>query len=193
MPQQPQLEGQVELETGITPREDGTIEVFYRVINDLDVPILLLTPLSRVMDNEVIAEPERVYAYVDPDGVLHVTKRSWPMPDAIDVYFPEVPYATRVESGASFEERLRLKLPVALEYPYRGTGQGGAAVVAEAQGFAYSIGYMVEELGGLNQGSRNGEDRATLVVSYGTTVRHQRILQGELLKVGVPVKDCKEG
>jgi len=189
------IEGAVEIETGITPREDGTLEVFYRVSNELNSTILLLTPLSALEENVVRAAPERVYAYVDPNGALHVTKRLWPVPDALDVFFPDVPFATEVRSGETFEERLRLRLPIEIDYPYRATGGVDMGkdngVVATARGFAFSIGYLVENEGPLRKGPLSEEAPEILVVGYGAAVRNQRILQGELLNVGIPVRDSK--
>jgi hypothetical protein len=186
-------EGHVEIETSVTPREDGTLEVFYQVTNEIECPILLTTPLSLLNKNVVRAVEERVYTYVDPEGVLHVTKRLWMVPDALDIFWPEVPFATEVGSGKQFAERLWLRLPIQIEYPYRATETADTTKsdrpVTQAQGFAFSIGYLIEMNGPLHNGSAGPESGASLLVTYSTAARNQRILQGEILMIGVPVRD----
>jgi len=183
----------VGITTGVTPREDGTMELSYRVDNQLDDPILLLTPLSKLEKNVVKAVKDRLYAYVDPEGVLQVTKRAWAVPAAMDVFFPEVPFVTEVLPGNSFEERISLKLPVLIDYPYRPMGDPKGKreeIIAEAQGFAFSIGYIVEANGPLRRQARESSG-VSLGVTYGIAMKHQRVLQAGVLEIGVPVKDWK--
>ncbi len=190
-----ELDGQVTLATAIGRLGHTSLDLFYRVTNGLDVPILLLTPLSRFEGEELRAAPQRAYAYVDPDGVLQVTKRIWPIPEDIDVVFPDVPFATEVASGQVFEERLALPLPVEVEIPYllepEELDKKREEIAGVARGMVFSIGYLVEENGPLRQGKADPATGASLVVRYGTAAENQRILQGGLMEIGVPVKDVR--
>ena len=138
---------------------------------------------------------ERVYAYVDPDGILQLTKRLWPLPDAMDVIFPEVPFATEVGPEQHFEERILLSLPISIDYPYglelEEHERKPEEVLAVAGGVVFSIGYLVEEAGPLRSGPAKLESGASFVLGFGTASENQRILQGGTMGIGVPVKELR--
>lgn len=190
-----ELDGQVTLATTIGRMDRSSMNLVYRVTNGLEWPILLMTPLSRYEGDDLRAAPERLYTYVDPDGILQLTKRLWPIPEDIDVVFPEVPFATEVAPGRSFEERLTLKLPIKVELPYvlspEEIGKHREEVAGVARGVVLSIGYLVEESGPLRKGPADPKTGASLTVRYGTAAAHQRILEGGLLEIGVPVQDVR--
>jgi hypothetical protein len=189
------MDGRVTLETAIGRMEGETLELFYRVTNGLECSILLMTPLPRVDVTTTRADPKRVYAYVDPDGILHLTKRLWPLPDALDVVFPEIPFATDVGPERHFEERIVLSLPIPINIPYaldlEEQEKRPEETIAVAGGIAFSIGYLVEEPLLLRKGPASPESGASLVVGYGTASENQRILQGGTLGIGVPVKELR--
>lgn len=118
----------------------------YKVTNGGEEPIWLTTPLASVADDgKAVADPQRVYAYLDPDGVLHVTKRMWPIPEDVDVYAPEPGFSTEVLPGRTFAETLRLPVPVEKRVGYAWLDTGGKRVqepdgVASAM-FSFSIEY----------------------------------------------------
>ncbi|HZF51478.1 MAG TPA: hypothetical protein VE093_22635 [Polyangiaceae bacterium] len=171
------------------------MDFFYRITNGLEVPILLLTPLGRFEGEDLRPSRDRVYAYVDPEGVLQLTKRFWPVPDDIDVVFPDVPFATEVASGKVFEERLALPLPIKVDIPYlldpEEIEKKREEIVGIAEGMVFSIGYLVEEEGPLWQRRLDPTTGAEFTMRYGTVAKHQRILHGGLLDVGVPVRDLR--
>ncbi len=186
-------EGLVQLETAIGKMDRTSMEVRYRVTNGLEWPILLLTPLSQYTKDGLRAAQSRVYAYVDPEGILQITKRLWIMPEEIDVVVPEVPFATEVPPGKAFAERFTLSLPVVVELPYmldpEEFDKPREEIFGVAPGLVFSVGYLIEEHGPLRLGPADPESGASLEVRYGVAANHQRILEGGLLKIGVPVRD----
>lgn len=187
--------GLVEIQTGIGKLGSVSVDFMYRVKNGLEVPILLTTPMSRYEKNVLRAAPARLYAYVDPAGILQLTKRLWIAPGDIDVVFPDVPFVTEVLPGKTFEERLTISLPVKVEIPYlldpEEFDRKREEMRGVSAGVAFSIGYLVEEHGPLRRGAAPADSGASLAVRYGVAAEHQRILQGETLEMCVPVKDLK--
>lgn len=187
--------GRVEIQTGIGKLGSLSVDFLYRVKNGLEVPILLTTPMSRYEKDVLRAAPSRMYAYVDPEGILQLTKRLWVVPGDIDVVFPDVPFVTEVLPGKTFEERMTISLPVRVEIPYlldpEEFDRKREEMMAVSGGVAFSIGYLVEEHGPLRRGAAPANSGASLTVRYGVAAEHQRILQGGTLQVGVPVKDVK--
>ena len=124
---------------------DAEFVIAYTVTNGTSASIWLTTPLTRTSDDgRVVADPEKAYAYMDPDGVLHVAKRMWPVPDDVDVYAPERPMLTELRAGDEFTETLRLPVPVPVGVPYAWTGptmqkRVKRTTAIESLRFAYSI------------------------------------------------------
>jgi hypothetical protein len=123
---------------------DTEFMIAYTVTNGTAASIWLTTPLTQTTaEGRVVADPQKVYAYVDPDGVLHVTKRMWPVPEDVDVYAPERPMLTELPAGAVFAETLRLPVPVPVGVPYTWTGpmrkRGTRVMEIESLRFSYSI------------------------------------------------------
>lgn len=184
---------------------DG-LRISYRVTNGSDRRIFLTTPLVEIGDEAVTPSPGSVYAYLDPDGILHLTRRVWPLPDDADIYLPEVPRLTEVHAGASFEDRFDCTLPVEVRYPYRFAGEEEPAtapemLTGEAYGVAFSIGYLMEGAGGSGGGGEEEgfsppavtrekrDEEGGLVVSYASATAHQKLLQGAVVAMRVGVKD----
>lgn len=125
----------------------------YKVTNGTSASIWLTTPLGRVSDEGTVdPDPQRVYAYLDPEGVLHVTKRVWPIPEDVDVYRPEPVFSTEVSPGTTFAESLRLSVPVRRRVGYAwldvGSNKGPKGPGhAESTKFSFSIDYMRAPLG----------------------------------------------
>jgi len=161
------------------------------VTNGLDAPILLMTPLPRFEGQVIKGAAARLYAFVDTDGILQLTKRLWLAPEEIGVFFFEVPFATEVGPGWAFEERIAIELPIAIDYPYRPVleGEAKSEELGEAEQVAFSIGYVVEEKEPLRRGPASAESGASLAIGYGTAAQHQRIAQGGVMALAVAVKD----
>lgn len=188
------MEGYVRLECEVEKVGEERLELFYRVTNETDCPILLMSTLPRVEASWVRGEPGRVYAYVDTEGIVHLTKRLWQVPSGVQVFSREVPFASEVWPSRRFEERIALPTPIAVDYPYRyleEEGQPGKIeeVVAEAEGVAFSIGYLVEPSGASDREPEGAESGTTRVLTYGMAAEHQRILQGATMRMAVLVKD----
>lgn len=188
------MDDRVILKYTATKRDDGELELVYRVTNGSTRPIFVLSPLSAMTDEGPAPGFGRVYVHLDPEGVVQVTKRLWPLPEGVSVYMPEVPCATEVLPGKHFEERLALKLPLRVEYPYRFIGQEEpeeppAEILAESTGLAFSIGYIEEEDEPIPMEPAAGVTGRVFEVGYGDVVARQVILRGEPLKLEVLVKD----
>jgi hypothetical protein len=136
----------VTLQVAVERCDAEVLELRYRVTNGSDQAIYLTTPLTEVGDDgKLVAAPEKVYTYVDDEGVLHITKRVWPVPEGVDVYVEEVPRLTRVEAGGWFEERVVLKVPVVVRYPYRvRDDKMTQPILANVGDAVISIGYQIE-------------------------------------------------
>lgn len=182
------------------------LRISYRVTNGSERRIFLTTPLVQIDDDAITPAPGRAYAYLDPDGILHITRRVWSVPDDTDIYLPEVPRLTEVHPGVSFEDRFDCAAPVEVHYPYRFAGEEEPAtapevLTAEAYGVAFSIGYLME---GAGSGGRSGDEdgfsppattrekraeEGGLVVSYAIATAHQKLLQGAVVAMRVGVQD----
>src|SRR5689334_3175347 len=109
----------VSLSYAIEHLVDQGLKLSYKVSNGSPRPIYLTTPLVEIGDDEIAPVQNKLYSYFDPDGIVHITKRLWPLPDDVDIYLPEVPRFTEVRPGASFEEDLLCGVPIDVRYPYR--------------------------------------------------------------------------
>lgn len=177
------LEGRVMLETAITRMDETSLELFYRVTNGLDHPILLTTPLPRVDADAIRPDPQRVYVYVDPEGVLQITKRLWPVPDDVEVVFPEVPFLTEVVAGGTFEENITLNLPIDVNYPYSTRNSHSTPKISiTPQHTSYSIEYQATPE---NQSSSPSKGRKNRTRNKTTNIH---ILQGAPLTAPIPIK-----
>jgi hypothetical protein len=188
------MDDRVVLKYTATKRDDAELLLVYRVTNGSDRPIFVLSPLTRMTEEGPGPAPGRVYAFLDLEGVLQVTKRLWPVPEGVSVYLPEVPCATEVPPGKHFEERLTLKLPVWVDYPYRFIGEEEPEeppeeITAEPTGLAFSIGYIAEGDSPIPMEPAAGGTRGVFEVGYGDVAQSQVLLQGETLGLQVLVKD----
>lgn len=75
--------------------------------------------LFNVLHRGAEADANLIYAQA-VGGVLLLSKKIIPVPADVDVEKPDVPYVTRVESGATFREKLDVPVPVKLWAPYKG-------------------------------------------------------------------------
>lgn len=164
---------------------EGVLELSYEVVNGSSEAVLLCTPLTELRGGEAVAAPGRVYRYVDPDGVLQITKRLWHLPEDADVYRPELPMLTRVAPGGSLRESIRLAEPVVLEVPYRlntGAKEPDPGVASgTAHAVRFSIGYFqVRDMPAAH--ARHGTCGPCMVVA-------QMILTTDPIEDDVAVKD----
>jgi hypothetical protein len=173
----------------------GGLALSYRVVNRSGSSIYLFTPMAEISTEGIIPAPEKVYVFLDPKGVVHITKRLWHAPDDADVYMPEVPFLTQVLPGGRFEEKLSLPVPLRIAYPYRfeeGDEAKGPPEVtmASAAGLAFSIGYLLEENAGASVARVTTPRGAQLKTSYANGEARQLLLEGQPLGLEVVVQDA---
>lgn len=165
---------------------ERAIEIDYRVLNETAKTIYLLTPLSGA-NGEGVA-PERAYAFLDEQGVLHVTKRLWPVPEEVDVYMPEVPRMTELPAGCEYTETLSIGIPVRLSHPYMDGDKPGNGT-RQSVGIALSIGYLTaddaKDLPAADES--RGDDEESVAVDYETAANGQRLLEGEVLGLQIGI------
>ncbi len=185
--------GEVELRyTAELVRGEGLV-LAAEVYNDLDDPVWLATPLVEIGEHGIAVVEDRSYVYLDPDGVLQITRRLWPVPDDVDVYMPEVPRFTRLDPGERWRERLALPVPVDIRFPYRSDGEEmdeapSRAVTGESFGVAFSVGYLV---GQEAPGEAAPEGKGRVMVGYAAAAAGQRVVQGEVVGLRVGVRDVE--
>lgn len=180
------------------------LRISYRVTNYSDQTIFLTTPLVQIDSEAITPASAKSYAYLDPEGILHITKRLWPIPDEVDIYQPEVPRLTEVRPGAAFEEQFSCAVPVEVQYPYRFAGEeepeAPETLTGEAYGVAFSIGHLIEGEGeggfsrpikvkAETEAGDEGGSEGGLVVGYALAAACQKLLQGAVVAMRVGVKD----
>jgi hypothetical protein len=185
----------VVLDYRIDRADAGGLALSYRVVNRLDSSIYLFTPLAEISSEGVNPVPEKVYVFLDPKGVVHITKRLWHAPDDADVYLPEVPFLTQVLPAGRFEEKLSLPAPLRVAYPYRFDDGDEAksppeVTTASAAGLAFSIGYLLEENASASVARVTTPRGAQLKVSYAVGEARQLLLEGQPLGLEVVVQDA---
>ena len=177
--------GEIGLEYDVE-RTDKGLRISYRVTNEAGASIFLTTPLPSENDIDT-PDPGRVYTYLDEQGLLHMTKRLWEIPDDVDVYAPEVPRWTEVPAGCQFEEVLTLSTPVRMHHPYTDEVSGQTKTLKEVQGFVFSVGYSLsEDAAGLSR--QTAEVEEGIVVDYVTCGIDQHLLEGEMVGVAVAIE-----
>lgn len=124
--------------------ESGDVlQLTYRVENTTPHRAWLVNRLFRRRPAGFEVDPDVVYVGVDSGPVLHLRKQLVEVPEHIDVEAPEVPYVTPVAAGESFEETVRVPLPVAPHAPYEPQDRADQAYVVEQ--LVFSLGYVLED------------------------------------------------
>lgn len=169
------------------------MELAYHILNNGQRDIYLFTPLTDFRGQDWVPISNRVYVFWDENEIAHLTKRAWPVPDEVEVFMPEVPYLTRVPTGQSFEEHLRLPLPLLVNFPYRAAGEQVSAaprkpVMRESKGAVFSVGYFIPKDGASELDPVPGIP-GNFRVSYGTAIEGQQILKGKAIDLRVMVRE----
>ena len=84
-----------------------------------------------------------VYASLDVDMTLNLSKQLIDIPDMMKVEAPETPYVTPFESGQSLDESLQLPLPILPKDPYE--PQEESETPKSVSSFFFSVGYVIED------------------------------------------------
>jgi len=144
----------------------------YRVNNTTDHPVYLTVRLFRHAASGLVTDSNLVYTEVK-EGVLRLTKALLPVPDHIDVEVPEVPYVVKLDTGKSFEETIRVSLPVEPFHPYQGVKR-----VNDVRTFSkveLAIGWLTDDGGKVDQIVRAGQP-AELQIHHQTVAKQQQLL-----------------
>jgi hypothetical protein len=100
----------------VTPRPDA-LEIEYRLANSGDAAVVAFTGVPRQGRTDV-ADPAAVYVTAREDGTVEVAKRTYRVPDGIDLDAP-VPMRARIlAAGEQVTERLTVALPLTGRRPY---------------------------------------------------------------------------
>lgn len=100
-------------------KSDGqTLTAGYRATNRSAQPVYLLNVIWTFTDSGVAKDPNPVYVSIRPDRSLHLGKVLPPLPKTRTVEMRIVPYATKLEPGASAGEVMKLSLPIEEYNPY---------------------------------------------------------------------------
>ena len=98
--------------------DDENIDLEYKVKNTLDKDIYLLTPLFDPLNCTFQPDDQQLYAFWHSEYVLHFTKRLWPAAKELNIGVKQTPYLKKLSPGESFTEKVHIKSPYHIQYPY---------------------------------------------------------------------------
>src|SRR5215469_4590549 len=139
------MDGRVSLNYQVKQLDTGELDLTYEIQNRGDSDIYIFSPLTDYRGRDWVPVPNRVYVFWDGDGVVHLTKRLWTVPDDVEIYMPEVPLLSRVLAGEKFEEHVRAPLPLLVNFPYRSEPANAPLAdraVKDSSGLVFSVGYL---------------------------------------------------
>lgn len=97
---------------------DTALSLRYTVRNGSTSDAYLVNRLYRLGELGPEVDPGIVYITREDDGGVTLRKQMLRVPSNIKVETPELPYVTRLAAGSSFEETLRVALPIMPYSPY---------------------------------------------------------------------------
>jgi hypothetical protein len=184
------MDDRVSLNYEVKQLDTGELDLTYEIQNQENSDIYIFSPLTDYRGQDWVPLPQRVYVFWDRDGIIHLTKRLWPVPDDVEIYMPEVPFHSRVSPGGKLQEHVRLPVPLLVNFPYRSETTEKSHVgraVKDSKGILFSIGYLSPKNDDVKVKpvpARPGN----FTVSYGDAVQHQRILNGQPKALKVKVR-----
>lgn len=132
------------LETSFNLREN-ILQIEYKVKNSTAKPIYLFNVLWDFdKTGNYIAAPQPVYAVLRQDGKLHLAKQILPLPKGRKVELRLIPFATKVEAGAEFGEKIELPVPVAEYNPYFPTNSETKTEIRTSESVFFTIQFIRE-------------------------------------------------
>ena len=124
---------------------DQTLDLEYKIKNIRNKPIYLFNVLwDWDKTGQYVASPNPVYACLKQDGLVHLAKQILPLPRNRKVELRIVPFATKVEPGQEYGEKLELPLPLREYNPYFPFGEQSKHKLMTAQGVVFSLQYVGE-------------------------------------------------
>lgn len=166
----------------LEPAKADSLLLTYTVTNRGDGGIFLFSHLPRYLGGDFVPDEQRIYTFWDESGLLHLTKRLWPVPDDVDVYMPEVPFLAFVPAGRSFRQEVRMAMAVDLPYETEESPDHGRPDVTRAATF--SVGYVPD-----SPEVREGVEPAgeLFTIAYGEGITAQVIADGGETRLRPPV------
>lgn len=119
---------------------DG-LEIEYRVKNETSKPIYIFNVPLASGSTDTVAE-EKFYSCLRSDGTLLFADFIPPLPRIRSVEFRQIPFATKIEAGASFSEQAVVKLPVVEFNPYFPKGPTSKLEPAESERVAFVLQFI---------------------------------------------------
>lgn len=135
------------LETSFNLREN-VLQIEYKVKNSTAKPIYLFNVLWDFdKTGNYVAAPQPVYAVLRQDKRLHLAKQILPLPKGRKVELRLIPFATKVEAGAEFGEKIELPVPVAEYNPYFPTNSETKTEIRTSESVFFTIQFIRESDG----------------------------------------------
>ncbi|HEX6730147.1 MAG TPA: hypothetical protein VF074_09060 [Pyrinomonadaceae bacterium] len=145
MEQKKQVAGApLQLEVNLTV-EEGQLLLVYKLKNTRSKPIYLFNILwDWDKKGDYVAAKAPVYSCLRQDGLFHLAKQILPLPRRRVVEARRIPFATKVDAGGEFSEKLQLPLPVEEYNPYFPAVDKSRYEVREAIGAIFTLQFIEE-------------------------------------------------
>jgi hypothetical protein len=185
----------ITLQFAITVRE-GSCTLDYTLRNGSDSDLYLFTPITEFRLGASYATPNRVYVFWEDETTIHLTKRLWEVPDDVDVFMPEVPFLTKVDKGAEFNEQVELPLPLLVNFPYRFAASEKSEselreVDQQAEKTMFSIGLLTADGSWDESALQPLEGTNYFQLPYGIGISNQKLVVTKPDSISMPVKDLE--
>jgi len=110
-------DGSVAIEGRVEKSGPQTLRIQYRLQNSGPAIFVLDQILNRA-DGRLGPDPKRIYTFVVDGSELVLLKGLVPVPEGVQVEFPEVPYARLVEANATLAGEFEIPTVVLYDNPY---------------------------------------------------------------------------
>jgi len=128
------------LETSLEPTQ-GKWVARWTLSNRGREPLYVATQLPTQRRGRIVPSRQRLYVRAQ-EGALHLTKRLWRIPRAVQAFVRELPYLERLEPGQSVAGAVRVPPLVAENHPYQAGGVRETQLVREV---VISFGFFTQE------------------------------------------------
>lgn len=125
--------------------QDDALQIKYKVKNTTAKAIYLFNILWEWdAKGNYIPAPQAVYASLRNDKTLHFAKQIPPLPKLREVEVRRIPFATKIEAGAEFGEKIELTLPISEYNPYFPKEQNSKEEIKTADTVFFTIQFIRE-------------------------------------------------
>ena len=177
------MSASVQLEVSIVSASPGAVTVRYRARNNWNRDVYLFNRLfETAADGKRTLDANRVYVQVD-GSTLKLSKQLFDVPEDVEVESPEVPYLTRLAPGQTYEEEIRLALPVRESYPYASSRAAQAPGEKRAcEQLVFTLGYFsAREARWVRPATLEGQE--VLATDYGFAIQTRESVSAAPLRV----------